>query len=820
MRKKSLIILVLAVLLTAALGVMTFAGLTVGGKTVFKPVTETLSLGLDLRGGVYTIYLADQADYSNEEFGALLDGTAEVIRARLTSQGYTEANVSLQGSDSIRVEIPNVTDPQQVLDLLGTPAHLTFTDQYGNVIMEGKDIEEVGPAYSEQDAMYVVSFKLNDEGTKKFADGTRKNVGKPISIVLDGQEISSPTVNEAITGGRGSITLGRNLTRQESYDAALELSTLIMSGALPLDIEESETRAISATLGENAMDKALIAGIIGVCAIFLFMAIVYRMPGLMADIALADYIILIFLLLSLLKIQLTLPGIAGILLGIGMAVDANVVIFERFREEIDAGRGYESAVKSGFKNALRAIIDANITTLIAAFVLMYFGTGSIKGFSYTLCLGVLVSMFTAVFVTRFLLKHAVRLGFVSRGMYTRSSTKREKLPAFTEKKSLLWGIPALLAAAALVMNLCGAGLNPGIDFTGGSLLEYSVGEDFATEEITGVLKQGGYTDTQVSKVAASDGSLTNVQIRVKLTDSTETTDSCISEAAGKYQLTLNSKRELTSALAEEYSLDAGLAGGRVYTFAGTADGDALKDEIETALENARVSVSSLHVYELDDDAEEKRVRVVIKADDASSQLRSLLETELKDKYPELTYVSLEHAGAVSSARLVKNALMSLAVALVLMLVYIIFRFDLYSGLAALIALAHDCLIMLAFMSFFGFSFQLNSSFIAALLTIVGYSINNTIIVFDRVRENKKRFAGVKEFEEIAKLSVRETLARTLNTTTTTLLTLLALYIFGVASIREFTFPLLVGMFAGTYSSVLLACPTWAWLLSRKKAVKA
>lgn len=423
MRKKSWLTLAAVTAIIAFFAVVAFTGLTIGHTQCPPPLKDLLSLGLDLRGGIYTVFYADDAGYDANEFQALLDGTASVLRTRLTDQGFTEANVSIQGTNYIRVEIPDISDPQEVLDIIGTPAHLSFVDPYGNVIIEGKDVKEVGIANNTDvkngNGGYMVVFDLNDDAAEAFEEATARFVGSTISILLDGEVISAPTVQQAITGGSVSITLNAAMSAEESYNEARRLATLIMSGSLPLDIEESETRAISATLGEDAIDRAFVAGVIGVAVIFLFMIVMYRLPGLMADLALSVYILIVFYILAEFQIQLTLPGIAGILLGIGMAVDSNVVIFERFREELKAGRSYESASKNGYKNALRAIIDANVTTLISAFVLMYFGTGSIKGFSYTLTLGVITSLLTAVFVTRFLLKQALRLGFTGRWLYTR-----------------------------------------------------------------------------------------------------------------------------------------------------------------------------------------------------------------------------------------------------------------------------------------------------------------------------------------------------------------------------------------------------------------
>ena len=422
MRKKSWITLAVVTALIVFFSVIAFTGLTINHTQMPAPIGDLLSLGLDLRGGIYTVFYADDAGYSSDEFRNLLEGTASVLRNRLTDQGFTEANVSLQGSNYIRVEIPDVSDPKQVLDIIGTPAHLTFVDPAGNVVVEGKDVSNVEIWYNdsaENGGGYMVTFVLNDTAATAFEEATGRYVGQSICIYLDDEMISAPTIQERISGGNVSITMNSAASATESYQEAYRLQTLIMSGALPLDIEESETRAISATLGEDAIDRAMLAGIIGIGIIFVFMIIMYRLPGLMADLALAVYILIVFYVLAEFQIQLTLPGIAGILLGIGMAVDANVVIFERFREELKRGLGYDSAFRNGFKNALRAIIDSSVTTLIAAFVLMYFGTGSIKGFSYTLALGVITSLITAVFVTKFLFKHALRLGFTKRSLYTR-----------------------------------------------------------------------------------------------------------------------------------------------------------------------------------------------------------------------------------------------------------------------------------------------------------------------------------------------------------------------------------------------------------------
>ena len=420
MKVKSMIKLGIVLLLIVAVGFLAVNGLQIG-KYILKPVSGAISLGLDLRGGVSTEYRV--TDTTVDNYDSLLDGTVAALRTRLTNAGFTEANVAVQGSDRILVEIPDVDDPEEVASIIGTPAHLEFRDPEGNVVIEGKDITSCGVTYAnEAQTRYGVSFVLSAEGKEAFAEATRQNVGKSISIYLDDELVSSPTVNEPITGGSGVISSGSDSSSEsseESYKWAANLAMLIQSGALPLDIEEVETRAISATLGIEAVDGAVLAGVIGLALILIFMLVMYRLPGVAADMALLIYVLIVFYVMAIIGVQLTLQGIAGILLGIGMAVDANVVIFERFREEIKSGRTPENAVRFGFKNAGRAVADSNITTLIAAVVLMIFGTGTIKGFATTLLISVLASLFTAVVVTRWLLKLICKLDIRKLSAYTR-----------------------------------------------------------------------------------------------------------------------------------------------------------------------------------------------------------------------------------------------------------------------------------------------------------------------------------------------------------------------------------------------------------------
>ena len=415
--KKSLIKLGIVALLIVVVAFLALHGLQVG-KYILKPVGSAISLGLDLKGGVSTEYIA--TDTSMDNYQALLEGTVGALRTRLTNAGFTEATVATQGSDRILVEIPDVDDPEEVARIIGTPAHLEFREPDGTVVIEGKDIRQAQVEWTDEtQTLCGVGFQLNSEGSKAFAEATGRLIGQSISIYLDDELISSPTVQSAITGGRGIITGSKSESTEESYNWANALAIQIQSGALPMDIAEVETRAISATLGVEAINGALIAGVIGLILILIFMLVMYRLPGVAADMALLIYVLIVFYALAISGAQLTLQGIAGILLGIGMAVDANVVIFERFREELKEGRTPLNAVKYGFRNAGRAVADSNITTLIASIVLMIFGTGTIKGFALTLTISVVVSLFTAVVVTRSLLILICKLGINNRSAYTR-----------------------------------------------------------------------------------------------------------------------------------------------------------------------------------------------------------------------------------------------------------------------------------------------------------------------------------------------------------------------------------------------------------------
>ena len=419
-KTKGLITLCVMCVLTIALGVLSVCGIDrIGQDGLYKLLPwvptnaanwpESISLGLDLRGGVFVEYQAQRPeDTTDREFSYMIESAMSIMQTRLTEEGYPEATVAQIGNDGIRVEIPDVTDPNAVLELIGTPALLEFRSPEGETFMTGANVKRAYPTTNSDNTTinneYVIGFELDSEGAKLFGDMTSANIGKQISIYLDGNLLMAPTVQSAITDGRGVIT--GNYT----YESARAMAIQIQSGALPVTLTQQKVDTISATLGVDALQTSLVAAGIGILLVMLIMIIRYRLSGFVASWALVLYIILLFWFVAMLPgFQLTLPGIAGVILGIGMAVDANVVIFERFGEELALGRYTKAAARMGFKNAFSAILDANVTTLIAAIVLMLFGTGSVRGFANMLALSVVCSMFTAIVISRILLMSMINV---------------------------------------------------------------------------------------------------------------------------------------------------------------------------------------------------------------------------------------------------------------------------------------------------------------------------------------------------------------------------------------------------------------------------
>lgn len=404
MKLKSLIIFVLVIAIVTFGSFTAIKGIDIG-KVKIKSAKESIDLGLDLAGGVYVI-LEAQTDAKGAELQKIMEQSKAVINERVNGLGVSEPNIVIEGGNRIRIELAGVKDPQQAIDMIGKTAQLKFVDPKGNEVITGKNIKRSDAEYQRTDEgdKPVVSLEFDKEGTKKFAEATKElavktePTDKIIYIVLDNQVISSPVVEAVIDDGRAVIQ------GKFTIEEASRLATLIRAGALPVEMKEVQTSAIGPTLGLQAFDKSIYAGFIALMLIFAFMLIYYRIPGLIADIALTIYVMLTILGMELIGAKLTLPGIAGLILSVGMAVDANVLIFERIKEELKAGKTLRASVDSGFKRALSSVLDSNITTLIAGFVLYYFGTGPIKGFGVTLILGIISSMITAVFITKYLLK--------------------------------------------------------------------------------------------------------------------------------------------------------------------------------------------------------------------------------------------------------------------------------------------------------------------------------------------------------------------------------------------------------------------------------
>ena len=691
-------------------------------KAIIPSVLDTdngIRLGLDLVGGSRIVYEAEIPDgYDQTNLADDMNSVQKVIRQRLTDKGFTEATVTLTGDNRVTVEIPQITNPEEAVQTLGTTAQLTFIDADGKEWLTGSDIKKATYGYgrptgNEVTDVHYVQVQFTSEGQKKFAEATgniaaRTDGTNVMAIVMDNQVISSPSVSSQIDSD--SCVISGSFTR----DSAAELADLINAGQIPFSLKQVELRSVGPQLGADAMRTSLIAGAIGIALVMLFMLIVYRIPGLVASIALCFYMVLEALIFSLVRVNLSLPGIAGIILSIGMAVDANVIIFERVKEELKNGKTVKSAIDSGFKRAFTAILDSNITTLIACAVLFFLGTGTIVGFATTLGIGVIVSMFTALTVTHFLLNRMVDFRVRNPKAYgLRDREAGKQRFAILKNFKIFGGISALLVVTGLVALILlpfGKNLfNLSIDFAGGTEMEFNmhteVTQDVQTE-VSGLFKDA--TGVDASSVTSSGDGNEDVLIR-------------------STSITSEQRAAVIDKMLEKYSL---------------ADTDILNNN------------------------------------DVSASVGSDLQ---------------------------RSAVICSVLAIVLMMLYITFRFEMTSGMAAVCCLMHDLLIMLSV--YVWLQIPLDSNFIAAALTILGYSINASIIVFDRVRENL-RTARREDFASVAERSVWQTMGRTINTTLTTLFTIGMVFILGVPSLKQFTLPLIVGILAGGWSSVLLSCSLW------------
>lgn len=751
--KKSNAIITLLVFLAVLAGVtfIDVKGIDGNGKVAASDIT----LGLDLAGGVSITY---EVVGDEEPSATDLADTKRKLEERVYNYS-NEAQVYLEGNDRINVEIPGVTDANAILEELGNPGTLYFLAQKGSdgnnnysqtivqdedgnsslayvlnrsideivadgcVVLNGSDIKsaEAVPYQDSQTgntSSYCIDLLLNDEGRQKFADATTSAYqnGETIAIYYDGKVICAPTVNGALTDGRAQIS--GNYT----YEDAEKLASLIRIGGLKLELNEIHSKVVGAQLGSDAIKTSLEAGAIGLAVIAVFMIGVYFLPGFVASLALLLYTALIVLLLNGFDITLTLPGIAGIILSIGMAVDANVIIFARIREELATGKTVKSSEKIGFDKALSAILDGNITTLIAALVLLIFGSGSIKGFAQTLILGIVLSMFTALFVTRWLLRAFYAIGFTSEKWY--GVGKEHKALDFVGKRWVYFAISLVLILGGFVMmgvNKAQTGnpLNLSLDFVGGTSMTVTFNEQKSLSELeTDVIPE-------MEKIAGSAVQPQPVQ---------NSTD------------------------------------------------------------------------------------VVFKTNALDVTKRDAIEEMLLDKYGvENEQIVMETIGGTISRETTVKTFASVCVAMVCMLIYIAIRFKNISfGAGGVLALLHDVLVVLAFYA--AAKVSVGSTFIACMLTLVGYSINATIVVYDRIRENRSQMGSGADLKDVINRSITQTLSRSIFTSLTTFIMVAALYVLGVTAIREFALPLMVGIACGTYSSVFLAGSMYYMMQKNKKAV--
>ena len=718
--KKSKAAVILAVILAAFVGLAYYASIILSSTGIGEDMS--IPLGLDLSGGVSITYQVVDENPSAED----MSDTIYKLQKRVDSYS-TEASVYQVGDDRITVEIPGVQDANEILEDLGNPGSLEFQMPDGSVFMTGDMVEDAQGATATDrygNKQYIVSLKLTDEGAKIFGEVTSENIGKNLPIVYDGETISYPQVQSAITGGEAQIT------GMSSFEEADNLATQIRIGSLSLQLSELESSVVGAQLGSQAIASSLKAGAIGLAIVMVFMIVMYAVPGIAASLALAIYTTLVIATLYLFDITLTLPGIAGIILGIGMAVDANVIVFARIREEIATGKSVQTSMKIGFQKAMSAILDGNITTLIASVVLMALGSGTVKGFAYTLMIGIILSLFTAMVVTRYILYSLYALGLKSEKLYGRA--KERKSIDFIGKKAVFFTISGIIIAAGLIsMGVHsateGKALNYGLDFMGGTSTTADFGKDMTIEDIENdivpyVEEVTGDSDVQATKVEGT----TQVTIKTRT-------------------LSLDERQELEDTLAENCDVDASTI--------------------------------------------------------TSQSISSTISGEMRS-----------------------DALKAVIVSCIFMLLYIWFRFkDIRFAASAILALVHDVLVVITVYALVRIS--VGSTFIACVLTIVGYSINDTIVIFDRIRENLALKTGkqtAEELREVANKSLTQTLSRSINTSITTFIMVVMLYILGVASIRDFSLPLMAGLVCGAYSSIWIATELWYVMkvhLGKNKATK-
>ncbi|MFH1128288.1 MAG: protein translocase subunit SecD [Candidatus Omnitrophota bacterium] len=707
------------------------------------PLNKRINLGLDLKGGMHLLLKVDTSHLSEKAKEDACDRALEVIRNRIDAFGVREPSIQKQGLDEIVVQLPGVTDRDRAIDLIGKTALLEFKlvsadaeklkQAISGAVPEGFELKTAiddsepllvekkaaltGDSLSDASVRFdensfnepVVSLEFNTEGAKKFAEITAANVGARLAIVLDGKVQSAPRIKEAIPSGQAVIT-GR-FTPEQSQDLALVLRV----GALPAPMYIEEERTVGPLLGQDSINKGIKASIIGGVCVLLFMLIYYLLAGIVANIALLLNLIIILGGLGLLPLlfpgvsaTLTLPGIAGIILSLGMAVDANVLINERIREELTAGRPLRTAIANGYTRAFTAIFDSNFTTLIAAFMLFQFGTGPIRGFAVTLTIGLIASMFTAIVVTRTIFEILLAFGLI-KSLPMLKFIGETKID-FIGKRRICYTLSLIIIIAGMAVFFKKGSNAYGIDFSGGQLQEYSFKTVVPIDQVRGVLRDAGLQDASIQQ---------------------------------------------------------------------------FKD-------NPRA--------------------VLIKT---ASNKDDVITDKLKEKFPDqdIQVLRIERVGPVAGAQLKGKAVSALIWSLIGILIYVAFRFKHFNfAIAGVVALLHDVLVTLGALVITGRPIDLLS--VTAFLTIAGYSINDTIVIYDRVRENM-RLSRKTSLYELINMSVNQTLARTILTSGVTLFVVIAILFYGGEVLSNFAFALFVGFISGIYSTVYIASPlVLAW--TRKK----
>ena len=719
-KQKSIVLFLVSIIVMILLALVLVFGVKIRGME--KGSARNIILGLDLKGGVSITYEA-VGDYTAEDMKDTLN------KLKLRAEEFSsESDVYMEGDNRITVDIPGQSDADAVLEKLGKPGSLSFVTDYGQdsekTWIEGSQVIDAQPQVTTDQStgqkQYVVSFELNSEAAQTFAEVTSDNIGKIIYIIYDGEIVSSPRVTNAITGGSGEIT------GMSSYEEAEQLASMIRIGSLKVELQDITHKVVGARLGSNAVSTSLFAGILGVIVIIIFMAVINRMPGVAAGLALIFYVEATLICLNGFDLTLTLSGIAGVILSIGMAVDANIIINTRIKEEIAAGKSIESAIDIGFKKASSAVIDGNVTTFIAAIVLMILTSGTIKGFAQTLAIGTVLSIFTALVVSRFFVKTMYNMGLDKQSMY---GVQKERKPFhIIEKRVISFAVIAVIIVVAVVglfanksgnINGRNKTLNYSIEFEGGINITANFDKKYTTDE---------FNDTILPVIQEISG-----------------------------------------------------------------DAEAIANEVVGSNEFS----------------------VKVKQVDPS------VINEIKDKLTSdygVTDFDYSEVGSTLSSEMRKNAIISVVVALIFMLLYIFVRFrDMRYAASAVITLICDIAIVFAF---YVISYtSVGNTFIACMLTLVGYSINATIVIFDRVREHRKTDKEQTDILELGNRSITQTLSRTIYTSFTSFITIFFLYILGVSSLKEFAGPLMVGIIGGMFTNIFIPCSLWYMMMKKKKADK-